>query len=85
MKKGGQGNTERWETLEFVSLSPQSKRPCASVFPCDCKASLNPVSKSAGALKTLRSESQFDAFQIKASFILFLSVLQLDDDNLLPC
>lgn len=63
--------------MQRVFLSPQSKRPGASVFPGNTTASMNPVSKSAGTLKTVRSQSQFGPLQIKAVFILFLSVVKL--------
>lgn len=76
---------ERRGNLESVSLSPQSKRAGASVFPGVSKASMNPISKSTGALQTLRSERQFGPLQIKAAFIFVLSVVELAADNLLPC
>lgn len=85
-RDGGQMNSkERRETLESASLSPQSKSPRASAFPGDSKAGMNPISTSAGALQTWRSESPFGPLQIKAAFIFFLSVVKLVADNLLPC
>lgn len=88
VKKGdqcGEGRMNSKERRETGESASQSKRPRASAFPGVSKAGMNPISKSAGALQTRRSESQFGPLQIKAAFIFFLRAVKLVADNLLPC
>lgn len=74
----------RRETLESVSLSPQSKMPSASVFPGNSKASLNPGSKSAGILEHSKVREPIGPLQSKQHSFCFLSA-KLVEDNFLPC